>query len=304
MIFLALCLLYGIDINGKRTRKVNKVLYVDAEDDLNEFANRVTAIRAGLCKLFNKELPPVDPDRLVYMNVQMDTLERAAGCQLRQAIGEVGAEVVIYDALQSLFGGNQSSGEVGSEVWHWIQRTALESGHVPLAVDHCGWQGRHEQGSVQKRGRVGQSLQVEKRAGHERVLADGSEYQVIDVYLRKSNYQVGADNEAPVLSIACTFTSKPCLLEGDHEEHDCMGATLLEYVEAPPKSEDTVSRAVANLEVRGETTEVELAETLGKTPDALRKAITREQKRGNPEAKRLVSAKNPKRWSLRQSQAD
>jgi hypothetical protein len=289
-IFLALCLAYGIDIDGRKTEKVSKVLYIDAEDDLQEFSNRVRQTHAGLCLLLGEELPEVEPAVVVYKNIQMDDVDAASG-QLRQEIAQEGAAVVIYDALQSVFGGNQSTGEVGSQVWNWIQRTAVECGHTPLAIDHCGWQGKHEQGSVQKRGRVGQSIQVLKRAGSEVRLPDGSEEQVIDVYLRKSNYQVGSDAETPVLSIKCIFKVAPCLIQEPHvEPDDCFGPTLFEYVEPPQKSAATVSQAIAVLEARRRPVEeAELAILIGKTRDALRKAIERERKTGNPELERLVS---------------
>lgn len=164
-----------------------------------------------------------------------------------------------------------------------------------------GWQGKHESGTVQKRGRVGQSLQAALRAGSGKILEDGAEEQIIDVYLRKSNYQVSPGEESPVLSIKTTFTSTPDLIEGEHDPEDAMGPTLFEFVDAPEPATATIGLVIEILEDQGETTEAEIAAMLGKSADAVRKAIEREQKRGSADAKRLVVTKNknPKTWGLK-----
>jgi hypothetical protein len=298
VIMIAIALLNGFEIDGRKTEKVDRILYVDGEDDAAEIGNRVVAACAAWSALLGRNVPVPSDNQFAYVNVAIDDIhEPNTARAFRERVNEVGAGVVIYDALQSVFGGNQNTGEVGGYVWAWIQKTAIEGDHVPLALDHSGWQGKHEAGTVQKRGRVGQSIQVAKRSEGED--EDGNDWQIIDLYMRKSNYQVSKGEDVPILSVRFTFAKAPCLIDGQHDEpDDCMGPTLIEFVGAPEPATATLSLIVEVLEDRGETTEANLAEILDKSVDAIRMTVAREQKRGNADAKRIKSAKSPKRYYL------
>jgi hypothetical protein len=297
VMFLIIAMLNGLEIGGRAVERVKKVLYVDAEDDEREFANRVVATCAGWSTLLGAPVPVPTVDQLVYMNVGVNFQAPAQSARFREAIIEVGADVVIYDAIQSTFSGDQNSGQVGGGVWEWIKRTAVDGDHVPLAIDHSGWQGRHEAGTVQKRGRVGQSIQVSLRPGSARVHDDGSEEQIIDLYLRKSNYQVSPGEETPVLSLRTTFTRSPDLIEGAHDPEDAMGPTLIEFVEAPEPEKGAIGLVIEMLEEHGEMTETEIGKRLNRSAEAVRKMISRDQAKGGV-ANQIRSARNPKRYFL------
>jgi hypothetical protein len=140
--YMGVCVAGGLPCLGRKTIQT-KVLWIDQESGENRFGRRLAEILRGL------ELGPETPFYYVcYANFKMDN--NADPVILRALIDEVGAGLVIIDALAEIMDGDENSKEEVQPVFNNLRWLADTTGAAILVIHHSNKAGGYRGSTVIK----------------------------------------------------------------------------------------------------------------------------------------------------------